>query len=194
MVLKISSRACRVPGQPSQCSSVRGAWPHLGQLGRQLCCPLLLLLLLRIHLADTHTLRARLPSVTHGVCTQPTWRRRSPAVSSCPGSTTATRCFTQLRRLPSTSCSASTTMQRGLRCADAETNSREASAVRETALAAGRTARHLANTHTSRNVVPETAAATTRTTTTPRNQYPMTCFSYAARLKPVCRCGSWNLR
>ena len=65
MVLKISSRACRVPGQPSQCSSVRGAWPHLGQLGRQLCCPLLLLLLLllRIHLADTHTLRA--PAVRH---------------------------------------------------------------------------------------------------------------------------------
>jgi len=41
-------------------------------------------------------------------------------------------------------------MQRGLCCADAETNSREASVVRETALAASRTARHLANTHTSR--------------------------------------------
>jgi len=32
VVVKISSRACRVPGQSSQCSSVRGAWPHLGQL------------------------------------------------------------------------------------------------------------------------------------------------------------------
>jgi len=33
VVPKIPSRACRVPGQSSQCSSVRGAWPHLGQLG-----------------------------------------------------------------------------------------------------------------------------------------------------------------
>ena len=33
MVPKISSRACTVPRQSSQCSSVCGAWPHLGQLG-----------------------------------------------------------------------------------------------------------------------------------------------------------------
>ena len=33
VVPKISSRACRVPGQSSQCFSVYGAWLHLGQLG-----------------------------------------------------------------------------------------------------------------------------------------------------------------
>jgi len=38
------------------------------------------------------------------------------AVSSCAGLTTATRCFTELRWLPSTSCSASRTMQQGLCC------------------------------------------------------------------------------
>ena len=32
VVVKISNRACRVPGQSSQCCSVCGAWPHLGQL------------------------------------------------------------------------------------------------------------------------------------------------------------------
>jgi len=32
VVPKISSRASRVPGQSSQCSSVCGGWPHLGQL------------------------------------------------------------------------------------------------------------------------------------------------------------------
>lgn len=32
-VAKISSRANRVPGQSRQCSSVCGAWPHLGQFG-----------------------------------------------------------------------------------------------------------------------------------------------------------------
>ena len=32
VVPKISSRACRVPGQSSQCFSVYGAWLHLGQL------------------------------------------------------------------------------------------------------------------------------------------------------------------
>ena len=41
VVVKVCSRACRVPGQSSQCSSVCGVWPHLGQLGRgsELCCP-----------------------------------------------------------------------------------------------------------------------------------------------------------
>ena len=33
VVVKISSRVCRVPGQWSQCSSVCDAWPHLGQSG-----------------------------------------------------------------------------------------------------------------------------------------------------------------
>jgi len=33
VVVKIASRACRVPGQSSQCSSVCAVWPHLGQLG-----------------------------------------------------------------------------------------------------------------------------------------------------------------
>jgi len=33
VVPKISSRSSGVPGQSSQCSSVCGAWPHLGQSG-----------------------------------------------------------------------------------------------------------------------------------------------------------------
>ena len=38
VVVKVRSRACRVPGQSSQCSSVCGVWPHLGQLGRGVNC------------------------------------------------------------------------------------------------------------------------------------------------------------
>jgi len=33
VIVKISIRACRVPGQSSKCFSVCGAWPDLGQLG-----------------------------------------------------------------------------------------------------------------------------------------------------------------
>jgi len=46
LVPEISNRACRVPGQSSRCSSVCGAWPHLGQLGSAVLSSKRLLLLL----------------------------------------------------------------------------------------------------------------------------------------------------
>ena len=46
LVPEISNRACRVPGQSSRCSSICGAWPHLGQLGSAVLSSKRLLLLL----------------------------------------------------------------------------------------------------------------------------------------------------
>jgi len=54
VVPNISSRACRVSRESSQCSSVRGAWPHLGQLGSTVWLLLLLLLLLLRQIFDAN--------------------------------------------------------------------------------------------------------------------------------------------